>query len=137
MVNVYLFLVKASQVLSLLILFALLPIFGQDEKAQERTIFELSCSAVCPNPIRRCGACQVALTGCGPAVLKQHSSVSWTTANGATWTVQFKGKNPCQRKKFDVQHPVCEFIGLPGTYRYVAKISGCDRTIKSTFTVIQ
>lgn len=134
--NAYLFPIKV-RVLAAILLSALLPALGNAQDGEQQTTIELYCSLRCPDPIRICRGCQVTVKSCGPAALKQHSSVSWTTEGGKSWTVQFKGKGPCQQKEFDVQHPVCELTGQPGTYTYVAAIAGCARKIAGTFAVVQ
>jgi hypothetical protein len=101
----------------------------------QNTVFELSCPKVCPNPVYGCNGCQVAVLGCEPSSLKQKSSVTWRAIDGQAWTVRFKGKSPCQQKKFDGQHPVCQLTGQPGTYKYAATITGCARRISGSFTV--
>jgi hypothetical protein len=115
-----------------------LPGNAQDaQKDPEKTVFELACAKVCANPIHGCNGCLISVAACSPTSLKQKSSVTWSTAGGEAWTVRFTGKSPCQRKSFGGQNAVCELTGAPGTYKYVAGISGCTRRIKGTFAVVQ
>jgi hypothetical protein len=103
----------------------------------QRTIFELACPKICANPIHGCNGCLISVPACDPSSLKQKSSVTWSTASGQAWTVRFTSKSPCQQKSFGGKNAVCELTGAPGTYKYVATISGCTRKIKGTFAVVQ
>jgi hypothetical protein len=103
----------------------------------------LLCTVECPKPVIPCNGCRVAVRpgdsdsifACQAPHLERHYSVTWS--GGKTWTVRFTGKSPCQRKNFDEKHPVCELVGPPRGYRYVARMSGCSRTLGLFLTVVQ